>query len=352
MIDGAATPVEYHKILAGKGKYYILVIMVLTGLITYLHLAVFREPFTYVVLEEFYYIPLLIGALKFGLKGALVTYLFVSAAYLPFFFAPWTETIGAFADRALHLLSSGLFSALAGVLVDREERYRRQSEKDRHLAKIGQVAAIIVHDLKSPLISILGFGKRLQEGKGDILSAAEAITESAQNMQKIVNSVLDLSKPLQLEMTQKDLREAVRQASESCHAKADEKGIKLSVEVPDAPVISIMDHGNIRRALVNLIDNAVDASARGQDVMISLGTKKRGIAVLIKDNGEGMDPETADNIFIPFFTRKAGGTGLGMAIAKKIIEEHQGHIRVESRRGKGTTITITLPREAAVEETG
>ena len=332
-------------IVTGRKVYYMLAIALFTGLVTYLHFAIVQERFEHIVLEELYYIPLLLGALRFGLRGALLTYLFVSAFYMPFFFGSWSASFGVFIDRALHLLSSGMFALLAGFLVEREDRYRKQAEKDKHLARIGQAAAVIAHDLKNPLITIKGFARRMREGKGDAGAAAEAITESAQDMQAVVNGVLDLSRPLQVVLGQEDLRNVIQEASGACAAKAAERSVRLSVRLPDTPVTLAIDRHHMQRALVNLIDNAVDASGRDQEVEIGVEERNRTVSVAIVDHGHGMDRETAENIFIPFFTKKRGGTGLGMAIAKKIIEAHGGKIHVESRQGSGTKILIDLPED-------
>lgn len=135
-----------------KKKYYIIAISTFPLLVTWLHFSVFKEQSPHIVLEELYYIPLGLGSLFFGLRGALLTYLYVSALYLPYFSESWSTTLLNLADRLLHLLFSGVFAFLTGFLVDRERKHRKQSENGRLLACIGHAATIIVHDLKNPLI--------------------------------------------------------------------------------------------------------------------------------------------------------------------------------------------------------
>jgi len=115
----------------------------------------------------------------------------------------------------------------------------------------------------------------MQEGKGNIDTAAEAIIESAQNMQNIVNDVLDFSKPVRLELKEEDMRNVIEQASEACRAKAEDRGITLSVDIPGVSVLSEVDSFNMQRALINLINNAIEASGKGQDVKIALAAKKK-----------------------------------------------------------------------------
>jgi len=196
--------------------------------------------------------------LRFSLKGAIATCLFVSAAYIPFFFSPWTTTFTGNVDRVLHLVFSGIVMLFAGLLTKRERRNRTQTERDCYLADIGQVATVIVHDLKNPLIFIQGFARRIQEGKGDPKLAAATIKESAQTMQRIVTDVLDFAKPMQLDLRERDIRDTIRRAGESCRAKAEESGIALVVNLPvyrlEAPTF-----GGVHRrltAFLRFIDNS------------------------------------------------------------------------------------------------
>ncbi len=334
------------KTMLEKNKYVVIVSAAAFSIIvTYLHIAVAGGLSPDVILEELYYLPLLLGALLFGLRGALVIYVFVSLLYLNFFYGISKANLWVWADRLLHLVATGLFAIITGLLVERERKLQRQMEKARYLSSIGQVATTIVHDLKNPLIVILGFAKRIRDGKGNIGGAAQAIIESAENMQRIVHDVLDFSKPIKLELKSEDLCSIVQKASDYCKSKASEKGVFLTVNIPDNAVNNLIDAFALQRALVNLINNGIEASAVGQRVTVSLEPGSRFQKISIKDSGSGMDREVLENIFTPFFTRKRGGTGLGMAIAKKVIEGHEGRILVDSKMGAGTTITIELPQK-------
>lgn len=331
-----------------RKNYHILTIVTFTVLITYLHFGAMRQFSPRIVLEELYYIPLVMGVLRFGLKGSLMTWLFVSAAYLPFFFGNWTTTFPELMDRVLHMVFTGVFAAVAYFLAERERKKSNQAERERYLAGIGQVTTVIVHDLKNPLISILGFARRLREGKGDIAQGARAIEMSAQNMQKIVNSVLDFARPLQLDRKDADIRGLIQRAAESCRTKAEEKGVALAMHLPAPPMISAIDSFHLERALVNLIDNAVDASPNGAPVRITATIERKAIAITVKDQGAGMDGETLSNIFMPFYTTKKKGTGLGLPISKKIIEAHAGTLAMKSKQGAGTAAEMWLPEKNTI----
>ena len=116
--------------MVDRKNIYIIIIVASTLFITYLHHWIFQEDPRRIVLNELYYVPLLLGAMMFGLKGAILTYLLVSALYLPYLSEYWTVNFLGLMARLLHLLLSGAFAFLAGFLVDREKRRQKQFEKD------------------------------------------------------------------------------------------------------------------------------------------------------------------------------------------------------------------------------
>jgi two-component system sensor histidine kinase HydH len=328
-----------------KSKRYYLIAIVLSSLfITYLHYTTIETIHAlHDIYRQLYYIPLLIGALVFGLRGAILSYLFVSLLYLPYMAGTWTGGILFETKRMLFLLFSGIFSFLAGYLIDRDNRRKNEMEKERYLAGLGQVSSAIVHDLKNPLVTIEGFARRLQQGKGNVDTAIQAIIDSAEVMRNIVHDVLDFAKPIQLELKEEDAAHVIKKACELCMVKAAEREVTLSVDIPDVPLSIYLDSVHMQRALANLISNAIEASERGQNVAVSADPKEDSLSITIKDAGAGMDKETRESLFIPFFTRKSTGTGLGMPIAKKIIEGHKGEISIKSQPAKGTEIIVSLP---------
>jgi len=122
--------------------------------------------------------------------------------------------------------------------------------------------------------------------------------------------------------------------------------VNLLTTVPASPVYMELDSFQMERALINLLSNAIEASGRGQDVKVGMVSAKDTLAITIVDQGPGMDRETIEHIFTPFYTRKKEGTGLGLPIAKKVIEAHKGKIRVASKPGDGTEVKIELPYKA------
>ncbi|MCL5023792.1 MAG: HAMP domain-containing histidine kinase [Nitrospirae bacterium] len=330
-----------------RRRYVTLVICLFFLLITYLHYSTFPRIYSFHdIYKEFYYIPIFLGALAFGLKGALLIYASIFVFDLPFVIEGWTGAFVAEAGRLLHLGLQGLFAIFAGYLSDRERKARTHAEKERYLARTGQVATAIVHDLKNPLISILGFSKRIKDKKGNVDEAIDMVRDSALTMQKIVQDVLDFAKPLNLTLRREDIREVIDKACRLCETKAEGAGVEIVRRVPASPVSIEMDSFHLERSLMNLVSNAIEASGRGQRVSVSATPGKYKCTITVADQGSGMDEETLESIFVPFTTKKKEGTGLGMAIAKKIVDAHKGKIDIVSRPGQGTEVRIELPYRA------
>ncbi len=333
------------KTAALHNKRYVPVIIgIIVLLISYLHYSTLKEIYSFHnVYKEFYYIPIFLGALAFGLRGALLIYLSVFVFDLPFVIEGWTGAFASEISRLLHLGLQGLFAIFAGYLIDRERRAREQAEKAMCLASIGQAAAAILHDLKNPLTTILGFSKRIKDRKGNADEAIDIVMNSAHTMQKIMQDVLDFSKPLQLTLKREDMRGVIAKACHFCQAKAEVGEVSLTTEVPVHQIYAEIDSFHLERALINLVSNAIEASGRGQKVEVGMVLGKDTLTIKIMDQGPGMDRETIENIFTLFYTKKKEGTGLGMPIAKKVVEAHKGKIHVDSKPGKGTEVRIELP---------
>lgn len=325
-------------------ELFVTLITVSVVIITYLHYSTLpgvRDIHN--IFSELYYIPLLLGALVFGLKGAVVTFFIISVLYIPHILLNWNPSSIFIANQILHAIFSGAFAIVAGLLVDREKKLRQKSEKDHYLTSLGRASAAIVHDLKTPLITIAGFAKRLSKDRGDVKENSELILTSAMKMEMIVDDVLDFAKPVSLFFNKEDLRSVIEHACESCRVKAANRTVKLSVSIPAEPVMISLDRSKFERALINLINNAIDASVVGSNIMITAEPGDGKVIIRIRDHGAGMDKETVENIFIPFHTNKSSGTGLGMAITKKIIEGHKGKIHINSKEQMGTEIIVELP---------
>ena len=208
-----------------------------------------------------------------------------------------------------------------------------------------QWCAAIAHEIRNPLMGIHGFADLLHkdlEQNDSRRALAGKIISGVQTLNATVSSMLDFCRPrppcLAVVQTQALLNSAVELAG--CTA-----GLEVTTDVDPACGELLCDRLQMQQALVNLIRNAAQATPPGGKIAIAACTTPDAVRIRVHDTGTGMDARTRASLFTPFFTTKAGGTGVGLAIVKKIIQQHNGEIHIESEHGRGTSITIILPAQ-------
>ena len=235
-----------------------------------------------------------------------------------------------------------------------EERLRRS---DR-LAAVGELAAGLAHEIKNPLTSLLPFSRRLSRAfeDADFRQKFETVVpRELERINAIVEGLLELARPARLTFKPLRLPALLERTVELYGTRMEAQRIEVRREYTrDLPGIWA-DHEALYQALVNLVTNALDAMPGGGVLVLragwtvaeSLGAAGAGaarrVAIEIEDNGVGIPPAIVDRIFNPFFSTKAAGTGLGLALTHKIIEDHGGAIDVRSTPGVGTTFRLVLP---------
>jgi two-component system NtrC family sensor kinase len=220
-----------------------------------------------------------------------------------------------------------------------------QQEK---LASIGRLSAGVAHEINNPLTTILTTAMLLQEDirpENPMFGELEIIAKETLRCRKIVTSLLDFARQTKPDKREYDLNGIVKESLLLAKKHAAFKDVSVEQNLaPNLPHVFV-DKGQIQQALINLVLNAVEATAAGGYVRISTRhvSENREIHVSVADSGEGISEDNLVKIFDPFFTTKEDGTGLGLAITHGIIEQHNGTIGAESRMGHGTTFTIKLP---------
>jgi signal transduction histidine kinase len=139
--------------------------------------------------------------------------------------------------------------------------------------------------------------------------------------------------------------EVARELAVLLETRAAEAGVVLDVS-GDASLVLDADTRKLRQALLNVVLNAIQASPREATVRVTVSGEREGARITVQDNGVGMTPEVLDRIRKPYFTTKEGGTGLGVAVARGLVEQHGGRLEFKSVTGKGTTVIMTLPMKA------
>ncbi|WP_188006698.1 histidine kinase [Sporosarcina sp. ANT_H38] len=214
------------------------------------------------------------------------------------------------------------------------------------LSTIGQLAASIAHEIRNPMTTLKGFVQLLKiSATKDAMKYLSVIDEEVDRMESILSEMLVLSKPGQNERTTFSLGVLVADMIQVIYPKALMDGITITQKgniLKDSLING--DSDKIKQVLLNLFKNGIEAMTPGGNLSVFVSLDSPGKVVLgISDNGKGMDTEQVKQIFIPFFTTKSDGSGLGLPFVLKYIEEHGGTITVESEVDIGTTFIVTLP---------
>lgn len=229
--------------------------------------------------------------------------------------------------------------------VHMQEEVRRMGE----LAAIGQLAASIAHELRNPLSSIKGAAQFLQQETGDP-STREflgIILEEVDGLNKIASDFLDFARPLRVDVTEVKLADVLHRQLALLGQQLEEAEIDTDVSVDEVPSVRA-DQKQIEQVLLNLILNSVQAMPTGGRLSLTVTNSRRWtghVELAVGDTGTGIPSSRLAKIFTPFFTTKIKGTGLGLPVVQKIVQNHHGHIEVDSTEGEGATFRIHLPIE-------
>ncbi len=214
------------------------------------------------------------------------------------------------------------------------------------------------HELRTPLNAIIGFSDLLKEGEpGPVneeqLDFLNDINVSGIHLLQMINDILDLSKieagKLEVRRTEFELDEALQASSSMLRIQAEQKGLVLNINSTDDGLIASLDSGMVRQILINVLSNAVKFTPMGGKITLTASARDKNLVLRISDTGVGIPEEDLSKIFLEFYqvdgtyTRKHQGTGLGLALVRRMVELHEGTIEVESRVGEGTTFTLVFP---------
>ncbi|MBZ0252426.1 MAG: HAMP domain-containing protein [Candidatus Methylomirabilis sp.] len=226
-------------------------------------------------------------------------------------------------------------------------RHQAELVRSQRLAAVGEVAAGVAHEINNPLSVILGYLKMLRreaEGRDRRLQdELRIIEDEALQCRRIVQGLLDLARPSALAITDVDLVELAR----DCVHRLQESG-RVEGRVIDGPpeglsVITSADQAKIRQVIANLLLNAIEASSAGGRVFVRAEARAGEAIVTVADEGQGIDPAVLPHVFDPFYSRKADGAGLGLAVSQAIANAHGGRIDLTSVQGRGTRAELRLP---------
>jgi len=228
-----------------------------------------------------------------------------------------------------------------------EDKNRELARKNR-LADLGRMAAHVAHEVRNSLVPVTLYlsllRRRLSEDPGslDILKKVEAGFNA---LDTTVNDLLNFTSHRQPQWHTFLVRDLVDEVCEALDPQMEAQGIQISIDVPPNTLVTA-DREMLRRALVNLVLNAIDVMPRGGDMIITSYEGATGFELEVADSGPGLSQEQLGHVFDPFFTTKSNGTGLGLSIVHRIMEAHGGRITALNCPDGGAAFTIELPRGA------
>ncbi len=336
-------------------------------------------PYLHDIFQRLYYLPIILAALWYGFRGGLLCSIIVSVAYAPHLLFQWGGHLTMEMEKYLEILLYNIVGSVTGLLSQRErertvelqktawgleesyQKLQQQSERiiiiedqlrrSEKLSTLGEMAAVLAHEIRNPLGSIRGTAEILKDDykPGDPKHEfIEIQIKETERLNRVVEDFLHMARPQPVDLRPCQVQEELDTIVTLLSNDARERKIKLILQPSIVPVIIKADGEKLRQAFLNIIINALQATAPGGSVIISSTVYQAALCeVRFRDTGSGIDAETQSRIFEPFFTTKTDGTGLGLAITRKIIESHSGTLLVESEPGHGTTLTVRLPLQDA-----
>ncbi len=226
----------------------------------------------------------------------------------------------------------------------REERHKVEMERRKRLAQLGEMGAMLAHEIRNPLAGIKGYAQVIEKRPREDRNAGFAgdIVRETLRLEVLVSDLLAYTGNAPSHKAEINLKELIDWAfALVCH-EAEEQRVRLASEC-SAGIRVLGNRDRLGQVMLNLLKNSLQAMPDGGSLDIKVGVSGGAATIAVSDLGHGIDSDDMNRIFEPFFTTKARGTGLGLPLCKKIIEEHEGSIRLESKPGKGATVFVALP---------
>jgi PAS domain S-box-containing protein len=241
--------------------------------------------------------------------------------------------------------TSGQFIGTVHVVSDITElkNLRERVIKTERMAALGEVAARVAHEIRNPLVSLGGFARRLEKKlNGSTKEYADIIAKEVGRLEDILNEILSFVKEARIQKEQVEAQKLMEDVISLTCSEIDDKGISLVREFGD-PIELYVDPNRMKDALLNIIKNAIQATGDHGTISVKIYGKNKTCILEVRDTGTGISEEDLPFIFDPFYTTKKAGTGLGLTITHRIVEEHDGGIEVESKAGEGSTFRVVIP---------
>lgn len=253
------------------------------------------------------------------------------------------------------LLAGGVLAAVASTLLYRRlVRMQYRAKQAERLAELGTLAGGLAHEIKNPLSTVQVNLQLLQEdlapdhpASSRLLSRLNTTQRETTRLREILDDFLRYAGRLELQYGPVDLNNMLEEMADFFHPQAAQQRVQVRVRKSDKPIVVQGDEKLLKQALLNLMLNGTQAMANGGELILSVVGNGQEARLDVVDTGPGIAPEALSRIFDAYYSTRKGGTGLGLAMTRRIVEEHGGRLSVQSEVGKGTDFAIHLPVNAA-----
>jgi two-component system sensor histidine kinase HydH len=256
---------------------------------------------------------------------------------------------------ALAILGFGAIG-MAGIFYTQTRHLTRirtleaEMARGERLATVGNLAAAVAHEIRNPLNAVSMGIQRLRAEfepaeRDEYRRMVDLVQGEVRRLNGIVEEFLSLARPIQLRPELVPVAALLDEIRELVEPQARQAGIELEPALPPSLPDIRADRDRIKQVLLNLVLNAIEAMPTGGRLTLGATASSAALTLMVTDTGSGIPPELLPRVFEPYVTTKTRGLGLGLAIARRIVEAHGGRIEAESQVGQGTSFRITLPRE-------
>ena len=330
-----------------KEKLKVGVVSILIAGITFLTYYLGADwRYLHIFCRGLYFIPVMLAGFWFGLLGGLFASLAICLLYIPYASMGWKAFSELDFDRVIDVVLYNMVALIIGILSDRQKADQKIAQEAGNLAAVGKSVAGVAHDMKTPLVAIGGFTllvkKYIQEDHPH-RDKLDIIIDETQRLDNMLKDMLDFSRPLDLNRSANNVDSVIEECLDVVEAEAQRKNVHVRHQSSPGLSATNIDRMRMKQVFINLIINAIQASQEGRNVIIRTHQTRSETIVEVVDFGCGISPDKREEIFMPFFSTKKEGTGLGLPIVRKIVEAHQGKIRVISNPKGGTIFRIVVP---------
>lgn len=325
----------------------IILICLLIIAVTFLHYMTRQDKvFLHVIYRQLYFLPIILSGFWFGIRGGLTSSLIITVLYMPFIALKTSGFPGHDLGNFLEIILFNVVGFLVGWLRNREAILQEERRKHQELAAMGKAVACVAHDMKTPLMAIGGFANQIRRKLSDDDKTGkklDIILQQTARLELLVKDMLAFARPLDLNCQNDNLNDLLEETILIAEEKAKQHKVQLSHQLQKGLLICSYDSHRLQQCLLNLINNAVEASPSGGKVIIRSKEEMQNVVVEVADSGGGISEEHTDEILQPFVSSKKEGTGLGLPIVKKIVEAHGGVLEYEQQADEGMIFRFILP---------